>query len=86
MKRLTLIPLAVLLLGVVMYFAEQPQHSKRHEGRPGPFPSDWFMQQRLWPDQTISTADYLAAYSASAQLRHSRSMNSLRGLPSGQPI
>ena len=71
MKRLTLIPLAVLLLGVVMYFAEQPQHSKRHEGRPGPFPSDWFMQQRIWPDQTISTEDYLAAYSASAQLRHS---------------
>jgi len=28
---------------------------------PGPFPSDWFMLQRVWPDQQIAMEDYTAA-------------------------
>jgi photosystem II stability/assembly factor-like uncharacterized protein len=38
-------------------------------GRRGPFPSDWFMQQRVWPDAQIEMADYRAAVDAADRVR-----------------
>jgi photosystem II stability/assembly factor-like uncharacterized protein len=34
----------------------------------GPFPSDWFMVQRTWPDTQIETADYLVASQAAQRM------------------
>lgn len=37
--------------------------------QPGPFPSDWFMQQRSWPESHVDAADYFAAAAEAERLR-----------------
>jgi photosystem II stability/assembly factor-like uncharacterized protein len=72
MKRLAVIPLALALLGVVLFFDHVPRPAAEKEAEGGPFPSNWFMLQRLWPDQTIAVADYLAAHREAVALHQSR--------------
>ena len=43
---------------------DQPLQVKSISGKalqPGPFPSDWFMNQRTWPDQTIDFSSFQQA-------------------------
>lgn len=72
MKRIALIPLALIALGVVLYLDHTPRHPIEQDEAGGPFPNNWFMLQRQWPDQTIPLADYLSAHRTAAALRQSR--------------
>ena len=72
MQRLTLILLALIPLGVVLYLNSEPQGFTQRVQRHGPFPSDWFMLQRQWPDLRIDPADYLNAHRSAMTLRETR--------------
>ncbi|MBK6910178.1 MAG: hypothetical protein IPH10_04505 [bacterium] len=46
----------VLLLAIAgaAWFVLTPEESAfPRKGAPGPFPSEWFMQQRMWPHATL---------------------------------
>lgn len=43
-------------------------HKVEEEEEGGPFPSEWFMQQRLWPNDRISTDEYLSAVAQADRL------------------
>jgi photosystem II stability/assembly factor-like uncharacterized protein len=47
----------------------QRRHFDRHREQRGPFPSDWFMLQRTWPDEKINVDDYRAAWRAADALK-----------------
>ncbi|MBI5058986.1 T9SS type A sorting domain-containing protein [candidate division KSB1 bacterium] len=65
MARILTILTAIALYAVVLLLGESESKSGRfgpkREAEKGPYPAEWFMQQRLWPDVTIPTADFLAA-------------------------
>jgi photosystem II stability/assembly factor-like uncharacterized protein len=73
MRPLALISIALALVGAILgYFAFSPklwQRGEAEEKEAGPFPSNWFMLQRLWPDREISVDDYLSAHNAAAAFR-----------------
>ncbi|MBU1985450.1 T9SS type A sorting domain-containing protein, partial [bacterium] len=67
----TILPSTIVLMAIVLVagkitHSDEARRIRREEMRetPGPFPSDWFMQQRTWPDANISTVDFLAARAA----------------------
>jgi len=45
------------------------QQRAAERSQPGPFPSDWFMEQRIWPDARLEMTDYLAAVNAADRIR-----------------
>ena len=75
MKRLAIYPLALLLLAVVLLLGQSSRSlelfKENDEEEGGPFPSDWFMKQRLWPDQTITVSDIVAAHQVASSFHHS---------------
>jgi photosystem II stability/assembly factor-like uncharacterized protein len=57
---LGLAALATLLRDYDRFFQFEPIRDER-EHETGPYPAEWFMQQRLWPATNISTQEYLRA-------------------------
>ncbi len=49
----------------------------------GPFPSDWFMSQRTWPDSHISTEDYLTAAHQAERLQRRATLDDPPWVPAG---
>lgn len=64
---LGLAALSTLLLDFDRYFRFNKLEVER-KGEPGPFPTDWFMRQRLWPEDNIATALFLSAVEQSRRL------------------
>lgn len=66
------IPLASLACTVVLtgiWLENQSgERGFRSHSMPGPFPSEWFMQQRIWPDAQLDLEDYLSACRAVAEI------------------
>ncbi|RQV94753.1 T9SS C-terminal target domain-containing protein, partial [bacterium] len=43
--------------------------------QPGPFPSDWFMNQRIWPDETIDFSHFQSALQQVERKRHASTLD-----------
>ncbi len=75
MARSLQVFLALILLTGLFFMAHRqmrPDQIRKQRAAqretPGPFPTDWFMQQRTWPDERIVQDDYLAAAATAERL------------------
>jgi len=64
--------LALLIVAaLVAWFAFSQSDTFPREGEPGPFPSEWFMQQRTWPEAYLDPARVLNGAREAARMRNS---------------
>jgi len=64
--------LALLIVAaLVAWFAFSQSDTFPRAGEPGPFPSEWFMQQRTWPEPYLDPARVLNGAREAARMRNS---------------
>ncbi|MCC6476365.1 glycosyl hydrolase [bacterium] len=76
-RYLILLALSVLL---TMLFISKSENAREENG---PFPSDWFMSQRIWPDTELPSQLVLDAARQSASLRNSALDEDPHWIPEG---
>lgn len=62
--------LGIIGLGIVWIYRTNCSYAPR-EGMPGPFPSDWFMLQRTWPESHLDAEKVRRGSIAAARMRRS---------------
>ncbi len=77
MCRIRLFFVALLIVGLAAGCSSRRAKEPRRDVReiPGPFPADWFMTQRVWPESRFSPADYSTAEQTAARLMASSALD-----------
>ncbi len=68
MKRFVVIAIAATFCAIVSC-NDAGRHATLREGESGPFPSDWFMLQRSWPDAQVDAERVLAGARRAMEMR-----------------